>query len=227
MAITHLTEDSLARPCVLFDFDGTLADTFDGIVSTARRALLGHGIPEDELGDITRVVGPPFPHIFMELYGLSREDALDVTERYRAIYRTLGAESWPAFEGVPAMLEELHAAGRALGVVSSKRQEVLDHCAESNGLLPCFDALIGRAADGTETKADNILIAMERLGFGRDECLFVGDRDVDVEAALEAGIPCVGVTYGGAGGFDELAGAGAAAIVDSVDELKVVLLGQE
>ena len=74
-----------SRKLVLFDFDGTIADTLPGITSTARRVLLERGYPEEDLGDLSRLVGPPFPQAFSLVYGVSADEAKAITARYREI----------------------------------------------------------------------------------------------------------------------------------------------
>ena len=73
MALTG--EDVTGRALVLFDFDGTLADTVDGICATARTVLRAHGVPEGELARVPQIIGPPFPQAFSLVFGLSEEEA--------------------------------------------------------------------------------------------------------------------------------------------------------
>lgn len=211
------------RRLVVFDFDGTLADTKTKIVETATEVLLGFGLSAEELGDVGRIIGPPFPSAFSEVYGLSEADAAEVTRRYRAIYATLGLAAWPAFDGIPGLLERLHDAGRLLAVASSKRQNVLERCIADEGTGELFDLIRGKQADDATTKAQVISEVIALMGLERTDAVMVGDRHYDVRGALEVGVPCIGVTYGGTGDEAELAGAGACAVVDTVDELGRVL----
>lgn len=213
------------RRLVVFDWDGTLADTLVGITSTAREVLLGFGLAEDELGDLTRLVGPPFPQAYAEVYGLSDEDAAEVTRRYRDRYARGDVRAWPAFPGMAGLLAELRGAGRLLAIASSKRHPLVMRQVGDNGLVEAFDAICGKASDSGDNKEAAIMRAMAQLGVTADDAVMVGDRDLDVFAARAVGIPCVGVTYGKTGTREELANAGAVAIADSVDELREVLLG--
>ncbi len=219
------TADAASRRLVLFDFDGTLADTVPVITRTARRVLLGHGLTDETLGDLTRLVGPPFPQAYSLVYGFSAEEAAQITEEYRAIYRSLGAEAWPLFDGVRELLVTLRAVGRLTAVASSKRMELVQVALADNGVTDLFDVRLGKASDEVSSKAGLIERALRELGVSADEAVMVGDRHHDVEAAAEVGVPCVGVTYGGASLPGELELAGACAVVDTVDELARVLLG--
>lgn len=210
------------RPCIAWDFDGTLGDTMPAIVETARRVLLGFGLREDELGDLTRLVGPPFPQAFSMVYGLSEADADEVTRRYREIYTHLGAAAWPPFPGIPELLRDLKQDGRTLVVASSKRTPLLRTCVSDGGMADDFAYVLGKETDDKVSKADTVLAAVRHAGFGPDDAVMVGDRHYDVEAAHEAGMPCIGVYFGDTAPAGELEEAGAEAVVHSVDELRAL-----
>lgn len=208
------------RPLVVFDFDGTLADTKARIVETATEVLLGFGLGEDELGDVGRIIGPPFPAAFTQVYGLSEADAAEVTRRYRERYAALGPAAWPPFPGIPELLGRLRDAGRSCAVASSKRQSVLERCLADGGIAGSFDVVWGKQdADASTSKAETIADAVRLAGARPTQAVMVGDRSYDARGALEAGLPCIGVTYGGTGDLEELAGAGAVCVADTVDEL--------
>ena len=223
--IRYLEElDAAARPCVIFDFDGTVADTMPYIIKTARTVLSEYGMSEEEMGDLSRLVGPSFPEAFTLVYGVSESDADAITEAYRKIYFTYGGEAWPPFPGVPELLSRLRAEGKKLAIASSKNLPMLERSLADDGLEDAFDLVLGRSLAGVGEKAEFIVRAYTELGFSAEDAVMVGDRHFDVKAATEAGVPCVGVTYGGAGGADELEHAGAAIIVDTVEELGEILL---
>lgn len=222
-----MTQRSFAdRPYVLFDFDGTLADSVGAITRTARGALLANGLREEDLGDLTRLVGPPFPYAFSLVYGLTPELADKVTADYRAVYPTLGRDAWPLFDGMAELLGRLRAAGRHLAVCSSKRTDMIENALADNEVSGLFDVRFGKLpGEEDESKTSVMGRVLAALGATPDEAVMVGDRHHDVDAALANGLPCVGVTYGGAGTRAELEGAGAALVVDTIDELERVLLG--
>ena len=223
MALTG--EDVTGRALVLFDFDGTLADTVDGICTTARTVLRAHGVPEGELARVPQIIGPPFPQAFSLVFGLSEEEAAQVTAEYRAIYQDLGIKGWPLYPGMRALLEELRAAGRRLAVASSKREALVIKAVADNGVSDLFDIVLGKRSDDQVSKAQTIVRAIDGLGLAPSDAVMVGDRHHDVEAAAACGVPCVGVTYGGTAEPGELEAAGACAVAASVDELRRVLLG--
>ena len=220
-----LTRPLSTRRLVIFDFDGTLADTKAGIIQTATTVLRAWGIPDEELTRVGELIGPPFPQAYEQVFGLSHEDAVEVTERYRRIYTKRGIDAWPAFEGVRELLEELHAAGRTLVVASSKRENLVRRGLDDNGLTHLFDSIRAKGADDETTKAGAIRAALEEFCATVDEAVMVGDRHHDVEAASECGVPCVGVLYGDTADEAELVDAGAVMIAHTVDELRAQLLG--
>lgn len=218
--------DPSSRKVVVFDFDGTIADTLPSIVAVARHVLSAWGLPQERLADCPKLVGPPFPQAFSMVFGLSEADAREVTRRYREAYGALGPEAWPAFPGMGALLGELRASGRLLAVASSKRSALLHRALSDEGLLGCFDVVRGKQSDAQQSKAATLAAVLDELGVAADDAVMVGDRHFDVDAALACGVPCVGVTYGGTAPFGELEEAGACTVAGSVEELGRVLLGR-
>lgn len=217
--------DLASRKAIIFDFDGTIADTKASIIMTASTVLAQWGVTDEELSRVGEIIGPPFPQAFQWVFGFSLEDAIEITRRYREIYEQLGVYAWPAFEGMCELLRELRREGRLLAVASSKRTYLVRRGLDDNGIVELFDSVRAKETDLESTKADAIRLVLEDLGVTADEAVMVGDRFHDVEAAKECGIPCVGVLYGDTADREELEAAGAAAIAESVEELRTVLLG--
>ncbi|MBQ9007196.1 MAG: HAD hydrolase-like protein [Atopobiaceae bacterium] len=223
--ITRYGMDVSNRRCVVLDFDGTLADTKPGIVRTATKVLLEWGIPEDVVSaHVGGLIGPPFPQAFSMVFGVSPDDAATITQRYREIYFQLGVEAWPFFPGVTEALRHLREAGKKTCVASSKLHTLILRGVADNDATELFDALVGCQEGVADTKEQAIRSAIEAAGCKLDEAVMVGDRFHDVEGAAAVGIPCVGVLFGDTGTREELAGAGAVAVVDTVQELETVLL---
>jgi phosphoglycolate phosphatase len=220
-------DDVRKRRCVLLDFDGTLADTKQTICHCARIALSELGMTEREMGDLTRLIGPPFPQAYEEVYGMSAEDAAFVTDRYREIWDSLDADAIPLFPGVPDMLDALRASGKVVAVATSKAQNVIEDALVRCKIEDAFDLVVGKPHEGAFTKAETIEACLERLKVPITDAVMVGDRYLDVEGAHLAGIPAIGVTWGGVGTAQELEEAAADMIVDSVSELTYILCDRE
>jgi phosphoglycolate phosphatase len=223
MALTNT--DVTDAKLVVFDFDGTLADSMPGIIRTARHVMHEHGWTDEQLGDMRRIVGPPFPYAFQLVYGVSAEEAASITEDYRAIYKNLDRDGWPLFDGMRELLCDLRAAGKLTAIASSKRQFLLDRGVDTNEVRDLFDLPRGKQADDDETKAQIIDYVLETLGVAPADAVMVGDRQFDAEAAHTAGLECVGTLYGNTCQEDELVQAGCCAIANTVDELRAILIG--
>lgn len=225
MAFTE--QDLVGRKYILFDFDGTLADTKPAIVDTARKVLLGWGLTDEQIGDAGCLVGPPFPDSFVinyGKYGVTAEDAVEITRRYREIYFNLGPETFPLFSGMKEMLESLKSNGYHLAIASSKITTIVDIMLKGQGIFDLFEVISANPPENQHaTKSDVIRWALERFGVDGSEAIMVGDLHHDVDGATVNGVPCVGVYFGGTAKPGELEAAGAAACAHSVEELHNLL----
>jgi phosphoglycolate phosphatase len=213
-----------ARPqLVIFDLDGTLTDSAQGIVSSFRHALgeVGVGVPDDDLA--ARIVGPPMHHTLGEM-GLG-EDADAAIAAYRADYSTRGWALNRLFDGIAELLADLHAAGVRLAVATSKAEPTARRILEHFGLDGHFEVIAGASVDGSRaTKSDVVAHALAQLNPLPDRVLMVGDRSHDVEGAADHGIDTVVVGWGyGRSDFAHPLAPSALAHVSTVDDLREVL----
>ena len=221
--MTSTTSDT--RPqLVIFDLDGTLTDSAEGIVASFRHALaaIDAEVPE---GDLTgRIVGPPM-HVTLTGLGLG-ERADEAIAAYRADYTSRGWAMNSLFEGIPQLLSDLRTAGVRLAVATSKAEPTALRILEHFELADYFDVIAGASVDGSRSsKADVVAHALSQLHPLPDRVLMVGDRAHDVEGAAEHGIDTVVVGWGdGATDFLEpRAAEAAAAHVPTVSALREVL----
>ncbi|WP_199189756.1 HAD-IA family hydrolase [Mycobacterium sp. ENV421] len=209
---------------VIFDLDGTLTDSAEGIVASFRHALAAVGA-EAPGGDLTgRIVGPPM-HQTLGGLGLG-ERADEAIAAYRADYTSRGWAMNSLFDGIPQLLADLRAAGVRLAVATSKAEPTAQRILEHFELSDYFDVIAGASVDGARSsKADVLAHALGQLQPLPERVIMVGDRAHDVEGAAEHGIDTVVVGWGyGAEDFREpqLAEA-AAAHVPTVTALREVL----
>ncbi len=214
------------KPVVLFDFDGTLADTKPCIVRTATQVLREWGLTDEEIGDAGRLVGPPFPLAYSLVYGLSEEDAAEVTRRYREIYAGLGPERNPLFDGVREMLTELKARGKRLAIVSSKMERFVRMALQQTGIEDLFEEVVTQTGVKDPGKAGLIAEALRRLDAEPEDAVMLGDRHYDIEGAVATGVDSIGVYLGDTAPAGELENAGATAIAMSVSQMSRYLLGE-
>lgn len=209
---------------VIFDLDGTLTDSAEGIVASFRHALAAVGAKAPG-GDLTgRIVGPPM-HQTLSGLGLG-ERADEAIAAYRADYTSRGWAMNSLFDGIPQLLADLQAAGVRLAVATSKAEPTAQRILEHFELADYFDVIAGASVDGIRSsKADVLAHALGQLQPLPQRVIMVGDRAHDVEGAAEHGIDTVVVGWGyGADDFREpqLAEA-AAAHVPTVTALREVL----
>jgi phosphoglycolate phosphatase-like HAD superfamily hydrolase len=208
---------------VIFDLDGTLTDSADGIVSSFRHALgeVDAPVPDGDLAG--RIVGPPM-HLTLAAMGLNGR-ADEAIAAYRADYNTRGWAMNSVFEGVPALLADLCAAGVRLAVATSKAEPTARKIIEHFGLDGHFEVIAGASPDGVRSsKADVVGHAIAQLEPLPLSVLMVGDRAHDVEGAAVHGIDTVVVQWGyGAGDFADYVPAMPLQHVATVAELREVL----
>ena len=213
---------------VLFDLDGTLTDSGEGITKSVQYALekeFGMQVP---LSDLRCFVGPPLKEQFMSFAGVSEEAAVRAVERYRERYRPKGIYENYLYDGIKTMLRQLHEEHFTLALTSSKPTMFCRQILRMFNIDEYFTAVVGSDMDGRRTdKYELIEETIRELGMQdlRDEIVMVGDRKYDCVGAASAGIDCTGVTYG-FGSRQELEEEWPACIVDSPIELRNVLIGQ-
>lgn len=220
-----MPSDLTRKKLIVFDFDGTLVDSMPGIVAVARSVMHDHGWSDEELGDMTRLVGPPFPQAFTAVYGISETEAEQITAEYRSVYANLGRDGWPLFDGMGELLRDLKAAGRLLGTASSKREFLLERGLTTNGVRDLFDYPMAKKSDHGDSKEAALGRVLAAAGVEPADAVMVGDRRFDAEAASTCSVECVGVLFGHTAPRSELEDAGCVAVAETVDELRRVLLG--
>lgn len=221
-AVTCTAADT--RPqLVIFDLDGTLTDSADGVVASFRHALaaVGAEVPD---GDLTaQVVGPPMQQTMAALGLGARAD--EAIAAYRADYTQRGWAMNSLYDGIWALLADLRRAGVRLAVATSKSEPTAQRILEHFCIAQHFDVIAGASLDGTRAaKADVLARALEQLDPLPDRVLMVGDRAHDVAGARAHGIDTVVVEWGyGAQDFAGPDGPVPAHSVATVAELREVL----
>nr|WP_304502959.1 HAD-IA family hydrolase [Candidatus Mycobacterium methanotrophicum] len=209
---------------VIFDLDGTLTDSADGIVSSFRHALgqIGAAVPD---GDLTsRIVGPPMHHTLATM-GLGEHTDAAIAA-YRADYTTRGWAMNSLFDGISHLLADLRAAGVRLAVATSKAEPTARRILAYFGLDQHFEVVAGASVDGTRASKTAVLAhALAQLQPLPDRVLMVGDRRHDVEGAAAHGIDAVVVGWGyGQADFADATEAAAGLVhVATVAELRRIL----
>lgn len=205
---------------VLFDLDGTLIDSFEGIAKSAQYALRRFGINEENLENLRPFVGPPLVESFQKWYGLSKEQAIEATDIYRERYRPIGILECSLYPGVEECIRTLKAEGYQIGMASSKPEEFCRRILEHFGLLDLFDDVVGATFDRRiDTKEEVLNEVLRRWSdIPKDKMCLIGDTMFDLVGAKKIGIDCIAVSYG-FGDAKEMLQNGAVAICDRMADL--------
>lgn len=209
---------------VLFDFDGTIVDSEEGICKSVLYALNKAGIAETDMQRLKYFIGPPLFDSFKELYGVSDEAAQALIEYYREYYAPTGHLLCSVYEGIPSLLKRLRASGCRTAVASAKPEDFVIKICREKGIDDCFDCMAGNTYDNNSPDKIPILQrAMESCRVTEpSKVAMVGDRRFDIEAARALGVYAVGVSFG-FGSRQELIAAGANAVADNSSELCDIL----
>jgi len=182
---------------VLFDLDGTLTDSQEGIIKSVEYALVKMGIDITGRLDPDVVVGPPLMHTFMETYGFSRKIAEKIYEYFQERYSTIGKFENRPYDGILDLLKLLHEQGIYSYLATSKPQIHAQAIVEKFGIFPYLSMISGSQLGGTEDKALMIKRILDSID-SRDEgtVVMVGDRKYDAIGAHNQHIPVILVEYG-------------------------------
>ena len=211
---------------ILFDLDGTLTDSGEGITKSVQYALSKLGIEEPDLDNLRKFIGPPLIDSFEKYYGFSREEAIRAREIFNERYQPIGWMENRPYDGIEEVLKALKENGKMLGIATSKPADTAERVLTYFGLREYFPVFCASPLNGIGgEKAGRIQAAIEdakALGCEAKNVIMVGDTKFDVLGAHECHIPCVGVTWGFAveGEFEA---CDTEFVVDTMDELLNVL----
>lgn len=214
---------------VLFDLDGTLINSQEGITKGVQYALREYlGIDEPDLESLRCFIGPPLALMFDQKYHVPAEKIEPTVAKYREYYDSIGMNQCELYPGVREMLEHMHKKGYVIGLASSKPERNCVQILKNKGVADDFDYIVG-ASIGPERREKVLVLeeAFRRMDVkDRSEVILIGDTKYDAVGAKKAGIDCVGVTYG-FGTREELLEAGAVAVFDTLEEVEAYLDGIE
>lgn len=182
---------------ILFDLDGTLTDSQEGIIKSVQYALGKMGIEVADRYELIPFIGPPLMHSFQHFYGLSKEDAQKAIGYYREYFERDGIFDNRVYEGIVELLARLKAEGKCLLVATSKPTIYAEPIVRHYGMGDYFTAIVGASTDGSRTEKGQVIEeALRHTTDPRERILMIGDREHDVIGAREHGIDVVAVGYG-------------------------------
>ena len=207
---------------ILFDLDGTLTDSGEGIINCAILALEHYGLPIPSREEMRTFVGPPLHESFIR-HGVPAEQAEEAIRIYRSRYIPIGAYENTPYPGVRELLETLKAQGHTLYVATSKPEEMSIKILEHFDLAKYFDRICGASMDTSRSSKEAVIAYLIDLNGRADNMVMVGDTKFDIIGAKAHGIPGIGVSWG-YGKVEQMQEAGAVAIAESMDALLSLLI---
>ena len=184
----------------IFDLDGTLLDTLGDLAASVNYALRMHRMPEHSIDDVRRFVGNGVRKLMERAIPEGAENSdFEVTfATFRQHYMAHSLDTTKPYEGILETLEALKAKGCHLAVVSNKMMAATqDLC--RHFFPDTIEVAIGEnEAAGIRKKPapDTVFEALRQLGVGQEGAVYVGDSDVDIETAMNSGLPCISVLWG-------------------------------
>lgn len=209
---------------VLFDLDGTLLDTLDDLTDAVNRTLSRCGLPQRDRREVRSFLGNGARYLMEHAApGVAGERFEQLLRDYKADYDANCRVKTAPYPGIDALLRALRAAGCRTGIISNKPDSAVQPLYEAF-FADTMDTAVGER-EGIRLKPapDTVLAAMERLGAAAEQTLYVGDSEVDIRTAQNAGVDCASVTWG----FrdpEELKRSGAQMLFDTAEALQAYLL---
>lgn len=208
---------------ILFDLDGTLIDTGEGIMKCAAYALESEGIKVPDYHELSFFVGPPLVYTYTVRYGFDMQKARELVDKYRERYNPIGVYECEPYPGVRECLKALKEKGYKLYVASSKPEHMCRLLLDHFDLSDYFDDVAGSTPDGKIDTKSQVLAELFRRHTQSDPCfagsaILVGDTKFDIMGAIDTGISSLGVSFG-YGSPEEMQDLGACGIADSLTEI--------
>lgn len=221
----------MTKKYILFDLDGTITDSSEGITKSVQHALKKLGIEENDQAMLRRFIGPPLDESFEKFYGLDKETALKAVDYYRERYSDTGIYENVLFDGITDMLAGLKEDGFIVALATCKPEMYVPRILKYFDIDKYFDIAVGSELEGGERRHKNQVIdevfnrlmaagltGTDSLEIIKSQSIMIGDRKDDILGAKTSGIDSMGVRYGFAE-EQELEFAGADYIVEGVADI--------
>lgn len=182
--------------CIIFDLDGTLANTFPGIFNSYKYACekMDLTLPCETV--VGEAIGAPLLEVFEKRFLLGHDKAVLAIDCYREYYAAKGIYEVKAYDNMHKTLKELKMSGYKLAVATLKKESFAVEILKILGLYEYFDVIVGMNDGDSLTKSQMLEKVLHSLSCDKHASLLVGDSSYDATGAVEAEIDFVGVTYG-------------------------------
>ena len=212
----------MAKKAVLFDLDGTLTDSGEGIINCAILALEHFGLPIPTREEMRVFIGPPLHETFIR-HGVPADKAEEAVAVYRSRYIPIGKYENRPYDGIRELLETLQNRGYKLYVATSKPEGMSKDILNHFDLAKYFTMICGASMDTSRSSKEAVIAYLMEESGEKDNMVMVGDTKFDIIGAKHHGIPAIGVSWG-YGEVEEMISAGAVAIADTPEELLSLLI---
>ena len=205
------------KKTILFDLDGTLTDSGEGIINCAIYAMEHYNLPIPPREELRVFVGPPLTETFVK-FGIKPEDAQEAVKIYRERYIPTGMYENELYPGIPELLRELQKQGHILCIATSKPESLALEILHHFDIDKYFHHICGATMDHSRDTKEQVISHLLTQCKSDYPWVMVGDTAFDVIGAKAHDIPAIGVSWG-YGLVEEMQNAGAAAIVYDTHEL--------
>jgi len=213
--------------CILFDLDGTIADSAPGITATLAYTLERIGLPIPRPSELLAWVGPPIMDSFRDLAHLALPEAENALAIYREKYLDDGVSDSTVFPGMPQLIKDVHDAGIPFSLATSKPELPATLILEHYALARLFTVITGASEDEVRSAKKDVveeaLLRLKNLGVDISRPVMVGDREHDIQGAAAHGVPTIAVDWGYGSPAEYV---GSIALAHNTDELRKLLLGE-
>lgn len=186
----------MTAKAVLFDLDGTLLDTSEGVLTSVRYTLRQMGCPEIDEQQMRGFIGPPIQISLHTIAGFSEEEALFGADIFRDYYKREALMLATPYPGIIELLKQLRELGVKTGVATYKREDYAIDLLRHFGIADLMDVIHGADMEGKLTKADIVELCIKELNEPKPHTILVGDTDHDAKGAEAAGVEFVAVSWG-------------------------------
>lgn len=211
----------MTKKTILFDLDGTLTDSAEGIINCSILALEYFGLPIPDRDAMRVFVGPPLHETFVK-FGVPEDQADKAVEVFRSRYFTVGKFENAPYPGIPELLQTLKEHGHKLLIATSKPETLAFEITKKFGLYDYFDMICGATLDRSRVNKDDVIAYLLAQNGTSENMIMVGDTAFDVTGAAAHRIPTIGVSWG-YGEEKDMLDAGAVAIAHTTEQLLSLL----
>lgn len=181
---------------VLFDLDGTLLDTSEGIKHSVRHTISVMRYKNLSEETILKFVGPPIQNSLMSYCGVDSDEAQRGANVFRDFYKSNALFEAKLYDGILELLAELKLKGIKIGVATYKREDYAIDLLKYFGIDKYCDVIHGADNENVLSKADIVEMCIKEIAEKREKVVLVGDTEHDAKGAADAGISFIGVTWG-------------------------------